>query len=109
MLSIKKILTVQFDESKDTEQSTASSTEVTVDNTGEPLLEYQTIPNALVRYNAPLQMVDLSVRQMFISQRELMLNSSVYLLSPKAYQLVFARLVKDCQLQEEKLKILLFI
>lgn len=88
-------------ESKDTEQSTASSTEVTVDNTGEPLLEYQTIPNALVRYNAPLQMVDLSVRQMFISQRELMLNSSVYLLSPKAYQLVFARLVKDCQLQEE--------
>ena len=33
-------------ESKDTEQSTASSTEVTVDNTGEPLLEYQTIPNA---------------------------------------------------------------
>lgn len=81
------------------------SESVTVDNLGDRLLDYQninTIPFA-IRYNAPLQIVDLSVQQMHISQRELELNSSVYLLSPKAYQLVFAKLIADCQLNMDNL------
>lgn len=96
-------LQATFIEIKDFDQLANSSNEVKVDNVSEPLLYYQTPPSPAIRYSAPLQIIDLSTQQMYISQRELALNSSVYLLSPKAYQLIFAKLVKDCQLQHDKL------
>lgn len=89
---------------EDVEEDKPTSNEVKVDNINAPCIQYETKPPISVRHSAPLQIVDLSAQQMYISQRELVLNSSVYLLSPKAYQLVFARIVKDCQLQDDKLK-----
>lgn len=98
--NLQSNLQATYLEIKDSE---TSSNEIKVDNISEPFLHYQTKPPVSVRYSAPLQIVDLSIQQMYISQRELALNSSAYLLSPIAYQLVFAKLVKDCQFKQDKL------
>ena len=73
----------------------ASSFEEIVDSYDTPYINYQQLPNPLIRHSAPLQSIDLSVQQNYISQRELALNSNMRLLSLAGYQILFGALAYD--------------
>lgn len=60
-----------------------------------PYVNYEQLSNELVRHSAPLQTIDLSLQQNYISQRELALNSNVRLLSLAGYQILFKALSFD--------------
>ena len=73
------------------------SFEEVLDSYDSPYINYEQLPNVFIRYSVPLQNIDLTLQQNYISQRELALNSNTRLLSLPAYQILFATLVHDVQ------------
>lgn len=61
------------------------SFEEVLDSYDTPYINYEQLPNELIRHSAPLQTIDLSLQQNYISQRELALNSNTRLLSLAGY------------------------
>lgn len=68
------------------------SFEEALDSYDTPYINYEQLPNELIRHSAPLQTIDLSLQQNYISQRELALNSNTRLLSLAGYQVLFKSL-----------------
>lgn len=68
------------------------SFEEALDSYDTPYINYEQLPNQLIRHSAPLQTIDLSIQQNYISQRELALNSNTRLLSLVGYQVLFKAL-----------------
>lgn len=78
------------------------SFEEVLDSYDSPYINYEQLPNTFVRYSVPLQTIDLSLQQNYISQRELALNSNTRLLSFAGYQILFTALVHDAQRDQIK-------
>lgn len=83
-------------ETEENEGLTPSFEEM-LDSYDTPYTNYQQLPNPLIRHSAPLQTIDLSLQQNYISQRELALNSNTRLLSLAGYQILFGALVYDAR------------
>lgn len=76
----------------ETHEGLAPSFEEVLDSYDTPYINYEQLPNELIRHSAPLQTIDLSLQQNYISQRELALNSNTRLLSLAGYQVLFKAL-----------------
>ena len=66
-----------------------------IDHYEAPYVSYGEYPNPLVKNSIPLQTIDLSLQQNYMSQRNLALNSNTRLLSVAGYQALFAALNQD--------------
>lgn len=75
----------------------ASSFEEIVDSYNTSYINYQQLSKPLIRHSAPLQSIDFSLQQNYISQRELALNSNTRLLSLAGYQILFGALAYDAR------------
>ncbi|WP_352259754.1 hypothetical protein [Psychrobacter sp. TB55-MNA-CIBAN-0194] len=74
-----------------------TSFEEYIDHNELPYISYDNYPNPLVRNSIPLQTIDLSLQQNYMSQRNLALNSNTRLLSVAGYQTLFAALHQDAK------------
>lgn len=72
-----------------------TSFEERIDHYEAPYLSYGEYPNPLTKNSIPLQTIDLSLQQNYMSQRDLALNSNTRLLSLAGYQALFAALNQD--------------
>ena len=72
-----------------------TSFEERIDHYEAPYVSYGEYPNPLVKNSIPLQTIDLSLQQNYMSQRNLALNSNTRLLSLAGYQALFAALNQD--------------
>jgi hypothetical protein len=66
-----------------------------IDHYEPPYVSYGEYPNPLIKNSIPLQTIDLSLQQNYMSQRNLALNSNTRLLSVAGYQALFAALNQD--------------
>lgn len=81
----------------ETHEGLTASFEEELDSYDTPYINYEQLPNELIRHSAPLQTIDLSLQQNYISQRELALNSNTRLLSLAGYQVLFKVLSSDAK------------
>ena len=72
-----------------------TSFEERIDHYEAPYVSYGEYPNPLIKNSIPLQTIDLSLQQNYMSQRDLALNSNTRLLSLAGYQALFAALNQD--------------
>lgn len=72
-----------------------TSFEERIDHYEAPYVSYGEYPNPLIRNSIPLQTIDLSLQQNYMSQRNLALNSNTRLLSLSGYQALFVTLNQD--------------
>lgn len=72
-----------------------TSFEERIDHYEAPYVSYGEYPNPLIKNSIPLQTIDLSLQQSYMSQRNLALNSNTRLLSLAGYQALFAALNQD--------------
>lgn len=72
-----------------------TSFEERIDHYEAPYVSYGEYPNPLIKNSIPLQTIDLSLQQNYMSQRNLALNSNTRLLSLAGYQALFAALNQD--------------
>ncbi|MGP5521295.1 hypothetical protein, partial [Psychrobacter namhaensis] len=72
-----------------------TSFEERIDHYEAPYVSYGEYPNPLIKSSIPLQTIDLSLQQNYMSQRNLALNSNTRLLSLAGYQALFAALNQD--------------
>ena len=72
-----------------------TSFEERIDHYEAPYLSYGEYPNPLTKNSIPLQTIDLSLQQNYMSQRDLALNSNTRLLSLAGCQALFAVLNQD--------------
>ena len=72
-----------------------TSFEECIDHYEAPYISYGEYPNPLIKNSIPLQTIDLSLQQNYMSQRNLALNSNTRLLSLVGYQALFAALNQD--------------
>ncbi|MGE6475171.1 hypothetical protein [Psychrobacter sp. NPDC078631] len=72
-----------------------TSFEERIDHYEVPYVSYGEYPNPLIKHSVPLQTIDLSLQQNYMSQRNLALNSNTRLLSLAGYQALFAALNQD--------------
>ncbi len=73
-----------------------------IDHYEAPYVSYGEYPNPLVKNSIPLQTIDLSLQQNYMSQRNLALNSNTRLLSVAGYQALFAALNHDASTSESE-------
>lgn len=74
-----------------------TSLEESIDHYEAPYVSYGGYPNPLIKNSIPLQTIDLSLQQNYMSQRNLALNSNTRLLSVAGYQALFAALHQDAK------------
>ena len=74
-----------------------TSFEESIDHYEAPYVSYGEYPNPLIKDSIPLQTIDLSLQQNYMSQRNLALNSNTRLLSVAGYQALFAALHQDAK------------
>lgn len=72
-----------------------TSFEERIDHYEAPYVSYGEYPNPLIKNSIPLQTIDLSLQQNYMSQRNLALNSNTRLLSLSGYQALFVTLNQD--------------
>ena len=72
-----------------------TSFEECIDHYEAPYISYGEYPNPLIKNSIPLQTIDLSLQQNYMSQRNLALNSNTRLLSLVGYQALFVALNQD--------------
>ncbi|KRG35123.1 hypothetical protein AK822_10180 [Psychrobacter sp. P11F6] len=72
-----------------------TSFEERIDHYEAPYVSYGEYPNPLIKNSIPLQTIDLSLQQSYMSQRNLALNSNTRLLCVAGYQALFAALNQD--------------
>ncbi len=74
-----------------------TSFEETVDHYDEPYISYEGLPKPLIKQSVPLQTIDLSLQQNYMSQRNLALSSNTRVLSLAGYQALFTALSRDAK------------
>ena len=74
-----------------------TSFEEYIDHNESPYISYDNYPDPLIQQSIPLQTIDLSLQQNYMSQRNLALNSNTRLLSLAGYQALFAALHQDAK------------
>ena len=84
-----------LDPNTETYEDLTTSFEERIDHHEAPYVSYGEYPNPLIKYSIPLQTIDLSLQQNYMSQRNLALNSNTRLLSLAGYQALFAALNQD--------------
>lgn len=84
-----------LDPNTETYEDLTTSFEERIDHHEAPYVSYGEYPNPLIKYSIPLQTIDLSLQQNYMSQRNLALNSNTRLLSLAGYQALFATLNQD--------------
>ena len=72
-----------------------------IDHYEVPYVSYGEYPNPLIKNSIPLQTIDLSLQQNYMSQRNLALNSNTRLLSVAGYQALFSALNQDASTLSE--------
>ena len=72
-----------------------TSLEEQLDHLEAPYFSYNEYPDPFIKKSIPLQTIDLSLQQNYMSQRDLALNSNTRLLSFAGYQALFAALNQD--------------
>lgn len=72
-----------------------TSFEERIDHYEAHYVSYGEYPNPLIKNSIPLQTIDLSLQQNYMSQRNLALNSNTRLLSLSGYQALFVTLNQD--------------
>lgn len=78
----------------DNNAQTNTTFEEAVEN-AQQFLTYQDRPSASVAYSPPLQSVELTLHQLYISRRDFRFNTDTHALSQWAYQVLFNRLAFD--------------
>ncbi|MEG9304880.1 hypothetical protein [Psychrobacter celer] len=84
-----------LDANTESYEDLTTSFEERIDHHEAPYVSYGEYPDPLIKYSIPLQTIDLSLQQNYMSQRNLALNSNTRLLSLAGYQALFATLNQD--------------
>ncbi|WP_201578642.1 hypothetical protein [Psychrobacter sp. Pi2-52] len=84
-----------LDANTESYEGLTTSFEERIDHYEAPYVSYGEYPNPLIKNSIPLQTIDLSLQQNYMSQRNLALNSNTRLLSLAGYQALFAALNQD--------------
>lgn len=79
------------------DEGLTTSFEEYIDHNEAPYISYENYPDSLIQQSIPLQTIDLSLQQNYMSQRNLALNSNTRLLSLAGYQALFAALNQDAK------------
>ncbi|MDY3305865.1 hypothetical protein [Psychrobacter sanguinis] len=82
-----------------------TSVEEKIDHYDRPYINYSELPDPLINHSIPLQAIDITLQQNYMSQRDLNLNSNTRLLSLAGYQSLFSALSHDakaCANESEK-------
>ena len=72
-----------------------ASTEEKIDHYDRPYINYNKPPDPLINHSVPLQAIDITLQQNYMSQRDLELNSNTRILSLAGYQGLFNALSHD--------------
>ncbi len=86
-----------LDAHTETHAGLTTSFEEYVDHNEAPYISYDNYPDPLIQQSIPLQTIDLSLQQNYMSQRNLALNSNTRLLPLVGYQSLFAALHQDAK------------
>lgn len=86
-----------LDAHTETHEGLMTNFEEYIDHNESPYISYDNYPDPLIRNSIPLQAIDLSLQQNYMSQRNLALNSNTRLLSLVGYQALFAALHQDAK------------
>tara|TARA_R110000765_G_scaffold175983_2_gene280973 strand:- start:761 stop:3247 length:2487 start_codon:yes stop_codon:yes gene_type:complete len=86
-----------LDAHTETHEGLTTSFEEYVDHNEAPYISYDNYPDPLIQQSIPLQTIDLSLQQNYMSQRNLALNSNTRLLPLVGYQSLFAALHQDAK------------
>nr|WP_145951680.1 hypothetical protein [Moraxella osloensis] len=78
----------------DSNAQTNTTFEEAVEN-AQQFLTYQDRPSASIAHNPPLQSVELTLQQLYISRRDFRFNTDTHALSQWGYQVLFNRLAFD--------------
>lgn len=78
----------------DSNAQTNITFEEAVEN-AQQFLTYQDLPSASIAHNPPLQSVELTLQQLYISRRDFRFNTDTHALSQWGYQVLFNRLAFD--------------
>ncbi|PKH65708.1 hypothetical protein CXF61_04980 [Psychrobacter sp. 4Dc] len=84
-----------LDPNTETYEGLTTSFEERIDHFEAPYFSYGEYPDPFIKKSIPLQTIDLSLQQNYMSQRDLALNSNTRLLSLAGYQALFAALNQD--------------
>ena len=90
-----------LDAHTETYEGLTTSFEEYLDHNETPYISYDNYPDPLIQQSIPLQTIDLSLQQSYMSQRNLALNSNTRLLSLAGYQALFAALHQDARFLPE--------
>lgn len=82
----------------ETYEGLTTSFEERIDHFEAPYFSYGEYPDPFIKKSIPLQTIDLSLQQNYMSQRDLALNSNTRLLSLAGYQALFAALNQDANI-----------
>lgn len=82
----------------ETYEGLTTSFEERIDHFEAPYFSYGEYPDPFIKKSIPLQTIDLSLQQNYMSQRDLALNSNTRLLSLSGYQALFAELNQDASI-----------
>lgn len=82
----------------ETYEGLTTSFEERIDHFEAPYFSYDEYPDPFIKKSIPLQTIDLSLQQNYMSQRDLALNSNTRLLSLSGYQALFAALNQDASI-----------
>ena len=69
-----------------------TSFEEKIDHYDRPYINYSELPEPLIKHSVPLQAIDITLQQNYMSQRDLQLNSNTRTLSLAGYQGLFSTL-----------------
>lgn len=88
---------IESDEGDEGYEKLTPSFEETIDHYDAPFIGYEVTTDLPKGFSVPLQTIDLSLQQNYISQQELALNSNVRVLPKSSYQLLFSTLHQDAK------------
>ncbi|WP_299068095.1 hypothetical protein [uncultured Psychrobacter sp.] len=74
-----------------------ASTEEKIDHYDRPYINYNKPPDPLINHSAPLQTIDITLQQNYMSQRDLELSSNTRILSLAGYQGLFNAISHDAK------------
>ena len=86
---------IYLEANTETYEGLTTCLEERLDHLEAPYLSYGEYPDPFIKKSIPLQTIDLSLQQNYMSQRDLALNSNTRLLSVAGYQALFAALNQD--------------
>lgn len=94
---IPKLDIIFFEAEIEKHDGLETSVEEKIDHYDKPYINYNDLPDPLINYSIPLQAIDITLQQNYMSQRDLNLNSNTRLLSLAGYQSLFSALSHDAK------------